>query len=143
MYRRRSRAARRSSTAPASTGEGLLDSAVGPELGPGVASRERRPQEGFYAPSRGSVGHKRGTCRPCAHSWKPAGCSKGWDCEFCHTCTEGDFIKYRKKKRAMREAYHSSGGLNGRKGSMGSTASSPTACSVADDKDSNSRRSFM
>ncbi|CAK0882546.1 unnamed protein product [Prorocentrum cordatum] len=42
------------------------------------------------AASVGSSGHP-GNCRPCAHAWKPAGCSKGLACTFCHACTEEDF----------------------------------------------------
>jgi len=54
--------------------------------------------------SMGSVGHAKGTCRPCAHIWKPAGCSKGKDCEFCHVCGEEDFQRQRKRNANRRKA---------------------------------------
>mmetsp|Transcript_34428 Transcript_34428/g.106911 ORF Transcript_34428/g.106911 Transcript_34428/m.106911 type:complete len:485 (-) Transcript_34428:320-1774(-) len=57
-------------------------------------------------PSVGSVGHYQGACRPCAHNWKPNGCSKGRSCTFCHTCGEKDFQRKRQininKRRARR-----------------------------------------
>mmetsp|Transcript_51822 Transcript_51822/g.149437 ORF Transcript_51822/g.149437 Transcript_51822/m.149437 type:complete len:554 (-) Transcript_51822:142-1803(-) len=49
-------------------------------------------------PSRGSVGHATGTCKACAHNWKPGGCAKGYDCTFCHACDEDDFKRRRKEK---------------------------------------------
>lgn len=54
--------------------------------------------------SLGSAVHGKGLCRPCAHSWKPDGCSKGQDCEFCHMCTAHDFHQFRKMKRMQKEA---------------------------------------
>mmetsp|Transcript_20565 Transcript_20565/g.57125 ORF Transcript_20565/g.57125 Transcript_20565/m.57125 type:complete len:548 (-) Transcript_20565:174-1817(-) len=53
-------------------------------------------------PSKGSAGHAHGICRPCAHSWRPAGCSKGRDCTFCHTCDEADFRMRRRKEHGRR-----------------------------------------
>lgn len=47
--------------------------------------------------SVGSSGHP-GECRPCAHIWKPTGCSKGVACTFCHLCTEEDFKEGRRAK---------------------------------------------
>jgi len=55
-------------------------------------------------PSIGSVGHADGTCRPCAHAWKLAGCSKGRSCEFCHACGQEDFQRKRKENAARRKA---------------------------------------
>merc|ERR1719316_957086 len=49
-------------------------------------------------PSRGASEHNQGTCKPCAHNWKPAGCSNGADCEFCHACGEEDFKRCKKDK---------------------------------------------
>lgn len=49
-------------------------------------------------PSRGSVGHAVGKCKPCAHNWKRGGCSKGYDCSFCHLCEEDDFRRRRREK---------------------------------------------
>mmetsp|Transcript_115352 Transcript_115352/g.229950 ORF Transcript_115352/g.229950 Transcript_115352/m.229950 type:complete len:206 (+) Transcript_115352:52-669(+) len=52
--------------------------------------------------SQGSVGHFRSECRPCAHSWRPAGCSKGENCEFCHMCGEREFYMRRQQRRKRR-----------------------------------------
>jgi len=49
-------------------------------------------------PSIGSVGHSTGECRPCAHSWREGGCSKGWSCAFCHLCGE-DELKQKKRDK--------------------------------------------
>merc|ERR1719189_2700343 len=48
--------------------------------------------------SAGSTGHATGTCKACAHIWKPEGCAKGADCTFCHLCDEDDFKRRRKEK---------------------------------------------
>jgi len=53
-------------------------------------------------PSMGSKLHMSQQCRPCAHSWKPGGCFKGKDCEFCHTCDEKDFRRFQRSKIANR-----------------------------------------
>eukprot|EP00929_Paragymnodinium_shiwhaense_P000352 TRINITY_DN100598_c0_g1_i1.p1 TRINITY_DN100598_c0_g1~~TRINITY_DN100598_c0_g1_i1.p1 ORF type:complete len:401 (-),score=71.06 TRINITY_DN100598_c0_g1_i1:571-1704(-) len=49
-------------------------------------------------PSRGSVYHATGECRPCSWFWKPTGCLNGYDCGHCHACPQGE-IKQRKKHR--------------------------------------------
>ncbi|CAE8696049.1 unnamed protein product, partial [Polarella glacialis] len=49
-------------------------------------------------PSKGSAGHGQGNCKPCAHNWKPGGCSKAWECTFCHLCEGDDFRRRRKEK---------------------------------------------
>lgn len=49
-------------------------------------------------PSRGSVYHATGECRPCSWFWKPAGCLNGAECGHCHACPQGE-IKARKKQR--------------------------------------------
>lgn len=49
-------------------------------------------------PSKGSVTHGSGNCRPCAWFWKQQGCSNGDDCRHCHLCPEGE-IKTRKKTK--------------------------------------------
>lgn len=61
---------------------------------------EQRPGASAL-PSVGSTGHAEGTCRPCAHSWKPGGCSKGFSCTFCHLCREDDFRKKRKDRASF------------------------------------------
>jgi len=58
-------------------------------------------------PSVGSVGHAAGTCKPCAHNWKDAGCSKGSDCTFCHLCEAEDFHRRRKEKTQRLKAERS------------------------------------
>lgn len=58
-------------------------------------------------PSVGSVGHANGTCKPCAHNWKDAGCSKGANCSFCHLCEAEDFHRRRKEKTQRLKAERS------------------------------------
>eukprot|EP00747_Dinoflagellata_sp_TGD_P088908 gnl/TRDRNA2_/TRDRNA2_164156_c2_seq13.p1 gnl/TRDRNA2_/TRDRNA2_164156_c2~~gnl/TRDRNA2_/TRDRNA2_164156_c2_seq13.p1 ORF type:complete len:250 (-),score=51.21 gnl/TRDRNA2_/TRDRNA2_164156_c2_seq13:106-786(-) len=59
--------------------------------------------ETLSLPSRGSVLHGTGNCRPCAWFWKPEKCLKNEECGYCHICPEGE-IKSRKKvkENAMR-----------------------------------------
>jgi len=57
-------------------------------------------------PSVGSAGHSTGTCKPCAHSWKPGGCSKGSSCTFCHACTKADFLRAKRAKKVLKETKH-------------------------------------
>lgn len=74
------------------------DSALAlPGGGPSVAT--------FF--NHGSVLHADGKCRPCAWFWKPSGCKNGWDCSYCHICSEGELKARKKSKEAfMRtEAY--------------------------------------
>lgn len=52
-------------------------------------------------PSIGSAGHANGECRPCTHSWRPQGCSKGWSCTYCHLCGE-DELKQKKREKIVR-----------------------------------------
>lgn len=49
-------------------------------------------------PSRGSVLHGTGRCRPCAWFWKAQSCSNKEDCGYCHLCPEGE-LKNRKKTK--------------------------------------------
>eukprot|EP00928_Gymnodinium_smaydae_P055213 TRINITY_DN38807_c0_g1_i1.p1 TRINITY_DN38807_c0_g1~~TRINITY_DN38807_c0_g1_i1.p1 ORF type:complete len:317 (+),score=57.72 TRINITY_DN38807_c0_g1_i1:121-1071(+) len=60
-------------------------------------------KDAVLLPSVGSAGHSTSTCRPCAHSWKPGGCSKGRACEFCHMCGEGEFRQKRKLRAVGRK----------------------------------------
>lgn len=48
--------------------------------------------------SSGATNHQAGHCHPCAWNWKPDGCNKGANCEFCHMCEEG-IAKLRKQKK--------------------------------------------
>jgi len=55
------------------------------------------------AVSMGSVGHVSGTCKPCAWFWKPGSCSKGYMCEYCHSCKQGVFeVKTQQRKSKKR-----------------------------------------
>lgn len=49
-------------------------------------------------PSRGSILHGTGKCRPCAWFWKSSGCQNKEDCGHCHLCPDGE-IKARKKAK--------------------------------------------
>jgi hypothetical protein len=51
--------------------------------------------------SIGAANHFEGTCKPCAWNWKPSGCSKGSDCDFCHLC-EQDATKQRRRQKIAR-----------------------------------------
>eukprot|EP00929_Paragymnodinium_shiwhaense_P011584 TRINITY_DN117512_c0_g1_i1.p1 TRINITY_DN117512_c0_g1~~TRINITY_DN117512_c0_g1_i1.p1 ORF type:complete len:205 (-),score=16.05 TRINITY_DN117512_c0_g1_i1:304-918(-) len=48
--------------------------------------------------SAGAAFHELGHCKPCAWHRKPAGCSKGESCDFCHLCDEHALKKRRKER---------------------------------------------
>jgi hypothetical protein len=50
-------------------------------------------------PTRGSMGHQLGTCRPCGFFHKQ-GCSPGVNCEFCHLCDQHEKKRRLKEKKA-------------------------------------------
>lgn len=52
--------------------------------------------------SAGAQGHAIGNCKPCAWNWKPSGCSKGPDCEYCHMCDEGAIRRKKQGRMVMR-----------------------------------------
>jgi len=58
------------------------------------------------APTRGSLNHGVGRCKPCAFV-HTKGCGNGFECPFCHLCAPGEKKKRRKDKlearRTMRE----------------------------------------
>lgn len=54
--------------------------------------------------SLGAAAHDKGECKPCAWNWRPDGCSKGKNCEFCHLCEEGLFKQRRREKIARLRA---------------------------------------
>lgn len=54
------------------------------------------------APSRGSVLHALGQCKPCAWFWKPQGCRNDQNCQHCHLCPEGELKERKKAKRMSR-----------------------------------------
>jgi len=49
-------------------------------------------------PTMGSTGHEFGRCKPCAFV-HTKGCTRGYDCEFCHLCAPGERELRRKEKR--------------------------------------------
>jgi len=51
-------------------------------------------------PSKGSVTHGSGKCRPCAWFWKAQGCQNAKECGYCHMCPEGE-LKSRKKSKVQ------------------------------------------
>jgi len=55
------------------------------------------------APTKGSVKHHLGNCKPCAFVFK-TGCNSGYDCEFCHLCDPGE--KKRRKKERKQQMRH-------------------------------------
>merc|ERR1719174_2032732 len=65
-----------------------------------VVERKLIP-EGAELPSLGAALHNEGNCKPCAHNWKPGGCSNGKNCKFCHAC-DGDAFKRCKKEKVSR-----------------------------------------
>eukprot|EP00929_Paragymnodinium_shiwhaense_P121274 TRINITY_DN93433_c0_g1_i1.p1 TRINITY_DN93433_c0_g1~~TRINITY_DN93433_c0_g1_i1.p1 ORF type:complete len:250 (-),score=15.07 TRINITY_DN93433_c0_g1_i1:127-876(-) len=65
-------------------------------------SDARRSSDGL--PSVGSAEHFRGKCRPCAHFWRPASCTRGEFCERCHLCTKEDFKKYAQGRKDAQRA---------------------------------------
>lgn len=60
-------------------------------------------------PSKGSVGHRYGTCKPCAFLYTK-GCESGSDCAFCHLCPPGE--KKRRNKTKTVAAKLSASGLD-------------------------------
>lgn len=51
-------------------------------------------------PSRGSITHGSGKCRPCAWFWKQQGCQNALECGYCHLCPEGELRSRKKSKVA-------------------------------------------
>eukprot|EP00928_Gymnodinium_smaydae_P083983 TRINITY_DN67232_c0_g1_i1.p1 TRINITY_DN67232_c0_g1~~TRINITY_DN67232_c0_g1_i1.p1 ORF type:complete len:184 (-),score=17.33 TRINITY_DN67232_c0_g1_i1:285-836(-) len=54
--------------------------------------------------SVGSAGHASGSCRPCAH-FSRSGCHKGYDCEFCHSCTYEAFLEYKSRRKLRKRQF--------------------------------------
>merc|ERR1712176_1124062 len=52
-------------------------------------------------PTVGSAQHRLGECKPCAFFWKPAGCSNGVDCVYCHLCDAHEKKRRQKEKKAL------------------------------------------
>merc|ERR1712187_486505 len=67
-----------------------------PPPGPALGSCE--------LPSKGSVGHSRGRCKPCAF-FHNRGCENGIMCEFCHLCVPGEKKRRHKEKVANRRKF--------------------------------------
>jgi len=57
--------------------------------------------EGGELPSVGSAQHSVGSCSPCAWFWKPVGCQKSDNCDFCHLCPEGELKRRKRQKNAL------------------------------------------
>jgi hypothetical protein len=55
-------------------------------------------------PTVGSAQHRLGECKPCAFFWKPAGCSNGVDCVYCHLCDAHEKKRRQKEKKALIKA---------------------------------------
>mmetsp|Transcript_82906 Transcript_82906/g.208962 ORF Transcript_82906/g.208962 Transcript_82906/m.208962 type:complete len:368 (+) Transcript_82906:64-1167(+) len=76
------------------------------------------------SPSKGSINHAVGKCKPCAFVHRDGGCDAGAACLFCHLCDAGEKKKRRKERyqaiktrRLRREA------------NRASSAASPTSAS--------------
>lgn len=52
-------------------------------------------------PSRGSILHGTGKCRPCAWFWKASGCQNNENCGHCHMCPEGETKARKKAKQTL------------------------------------------
>lgn len=52
-------------------------------------------------PTKGSLQHGVGRCKPCAFVWREDGCSKAVECPFCHLCEAGEKKKRQKTKTEM------------------------------------------
>lgn len=52
-------------------------------------------------PSRGSILHGTGSCKPCGWFWKAEGCKNGADCNHCHLCPEGTIRSRQLARRRM------------------------------------------
>jgi len=57
-------------------------------------------------PTRGSLGHRVGTCKPCAFAWKETGCANGVECPFCHLCGPGERRLRKKERKSMWQNTH-------------------------------------
>jgi len=68
------------------------------------STEESSPNSGHDSsngsPSKGSVYHEIGDCKPCAWFHHKEGCHSGADCEFCHTCPFGE-LRRRKRERVQ------------------------------------------
>eukprot|EP00931_Biecheleriopsis_adriatica_P066951 TRINITY_DN4116_c0_g1_i1.p1 TRINITY_DN4116_c0_g1~~TRINITY_DN4116_c0_g1_i1.p1 ORF type:complete len:303 (+),score=55.89 TRINITY_DN4116_c0_g1_i1:35-943(+) len=53
-------------------------------------------------PSKGSAGHRRAFCKPCAF-YHTKGCESGVDCLFCHLCQPGEKTRRRKERIMFRQ----------------------------------------
>lgn len=68
----------------------------------GQAPDDPKDESAPGAPSRGSVLHALGQCKPCAWFWKPQGCRNDQNCQHCHLCPEGELKERKKAKRMSR-----------------------------------------
>eukprot|EP00929_Paragymnodinium_shiwhaense_P072753 TRINITY_DN36930_c0_g2_i1.p1 TRINITY_DN36930_c0_g2~~TRINITY_DN36930_c0_g2_i1.p1 ORF type:complete len:253 (-),score=24.96 TRINITY_DN36930_c0_g2_i1:484-1242(-) len=56
-------------------------------------------------PSRGSMEHYTGRCRPCTFFWKPQGCASASECEFCHLCDSDEKKRRQRNRKLLRKAH--------------------------------------
>lgn len=54
-------------------------------------------------PNQGSVGHSKGSCRPCAFFHSP-GCTNGAACPFCHLCDAGERKRRKKQQQQSKKS---------------------------------------
>jgi hypothetical protein len=55
-------------------------------------------------PTVGSAKHHLGECKPCAFFWKPAGCTNGVNCVYCHLCDAKEKKRRQKEKKVLLKA---------------------------------------
>lgn len=105
--RRDANAVARVLDAQALTLEVVLPSAGGVEavLCADVERPTPETPSGKAAWSTGAAGHDWGQCKPCAWNWKPAGCSKGETCDYCHLCDETAMKRKQVHKTERKKLY--------------------------------------
>jgi hypothetical protein len=80
-----------------------------------VATAEARVDATLQAttllPSRGSVWHHQGVCKPCSWIFRPEGCKNGFGCHCCHLCGKDAVVAHKRaqKARFYKELTRSSG----------------------------------
>eukprot|EP00928_Gymnodinium_smaydae_P023828 TRINITY_DN19503_c0_g1_i1.p1 TRINITY_DN19503_c0_g1~~TRINITY_DN19503_c0_g1_i1.p1 ORF type:complete len:204 (-),score=15.32 TRINITY_DN19503_c0_g1_i1:841-1452(-) len=109
-------------------GNGLLSDPADLRDGLIASVHQETPGEalGTVHLSVGSAGHATTGCKPCAHYWK-GGCYKESACEFCHLCTQDDFLRFKHTKRSwLKRSVRGSGKSRGNSGRMeGENATAP------------------
>eukprot|EP00929_Paragymnodinium_shiwhaense_P092734 TRINITY_DN52727_c0_g1_i1.p1 TRINITY_DN52727_c0_g1~~TRINITY_DN52727_c0_g1_i1.p1 ORF type:complete len:396 (+),score=89.51 TRINITY_DN52727_c0_g1_i1:105-1292(+) len=107
-----------------------------------VEEQDEVPSRPFVPQANaGSANHAAGTCRPCAHYWRDAGCYKDLECRYCHLCGQPQFKKYQLCKKAAKKQRHRERGPAGGEREAGSKKQQKqpqtlSALSTAEDLDS-------